>query len=232
MESPDTYTNKGGVTPCISANGASNAIVWAIYNAGGESPGTPCVLCAYNATNITQELYTSAQLPSRDSAGDAVKFTVPAIVNGKVYVGAQYALTVYGLGAFLPTPVIQPNGGYFTNQVMVSFSDSAAGASFYYTLSGTTPTINSTLYTAPFTLSNGAMVQVIASAGGAVSGVASASFVNSAALGSGLGLAGAYYSNQSGTFVPPPRWCAPTPPSISTGRAARPRPASARPISA
>jgi hypothetical protein len=34
--------------------------------------------------------------------------------------------------------------------------------------------------------------------------VASASFVNSAAAGSGLGLVGAYYSNQLGTFVPPP----------------------------
>jgi uncharacterized repeat protein (TIGR03806 family) len=204
VETPDGYDNKGGVTACISANGSSNAIAWAIYNAGGETPTAPCILRAYNATNLTQELYTSAQLPSRDSAGDAVKFTAPAIVNGKVYVGAQYTLTVYGLGSFLPTPAIQPDGGYFTNQVTISFSDAAAGASFYYTLDGTTPTINSTIYTAPFTLSSSATVQVIATAGGAVSGVASADFINSAALGGGLGLVGAYYSNQLATFVPPP----------------------------
>jgi uncharacterized repeat protein (TIGR03806 family) len=204
VETPDTYDNKGGATVSISANGASNAIAWAIYNAGGETPTAPCILRAYDATNLTRELYSSDQLPSRDSAGDAVKFTAPTIVNGKVYVGAQYSLTVYGLGAFLPTPAIQPDGGYFTNQAMVSFSDAKAGVSFYYTLDGTTPTINSTRYTAPFTVSSSAIVQVIASAGGAVSGVGSADFINSAALGSGLGLVGAYFSNQLGAFIPPP----------------------------
>ncbi|HUD49296.1 MAG TPA: PA14 domain-containing protein [Candidatus Baltobacteraceae bacterium] len=204
VESPDYYDNKGGVTPCISANGASNAIVWAIYNAGGESPATPAILRAYSATNLNQELYTSDQLPSRDSAGDAVKFVVPTIVNGKVYVGAQYTLTVYGLGAFLPTPVIQPDGGFFTNSVTVSFSDGKAGVSFYYTVDGTTPTIYSTLYAAPFTVSSSTIVQVIASADGAVSGVGTADFINSAAAGKGVGLVGAYYANQLGTFVAPP----------------------------
>jgi uncharacterized repeat protein (TIGR03806 family) len=111
---------------------------------------------------------------------------------------------VYGLGAFLPTPAIQPGGGFFTNQVTVSFSDAVAGASFYYTVNGNAPTIYSTFYKGPFTLTNTATVQVIASAAGAVSGVASASFINSAASGGGLGLVGAYFSNQVGTFVPPP----------------------------
>ncbi len=159
---------------------------------------------AYNAANLTQELYSSDLIPSRDSAGDAVKFTAPAIVNGKVYVGGQYNLTVYGLGAFLPTPTIQPDGGYFTNQVTVSFSDTRAGISFYYTTDGTSPTTNSTLYTGPFSVSSSSIVQVIAGLGNALSGIASADFINSATAGSGLGLMGAYYSGQVGTFVPPP----------------------------
>jgi uncharacterized repeat protein (TIGR03806 family) len=205
VETPDGYDNKGGATVCLSANGASDAIAWVVYNAGGETPTTPCILRAYNATNITQELYTSDQLPARDSAGDAVKFTAPTIVNGKVYVGAQYSLTVYGLSTiFVNTPLISPEGGIFTNSVLVSLSDATAGAALYYTLDGSTPTTNSTPYTAPFTLTNTATVQVIASEQGTVSQVAGASFVNGAGLGSGLGLVGSYYANQLGAFVPPP----------------------------
>ena len=112
MESPDTYDNKGGATASISANGTNNGIVWSIYNAGGTAPSTACVLRAYNATNLTQKLYSSDQITSRDMAGAAVKFTTPTIANGKVYVGAQYSLTVYGLAqSFVSTPVINPNGG-------------------------------------------------------------------------------------------------------------------------
>ena len=91
VETPDTFANKGGATASISANGTSNAIAWVIYNSGGQSPATPAVLRAYNATNLTQKLYASDQIPARDSAGSAVKFIVPTIANGKVYVADRGA---------------------------------------------------------------------------------------------------------------------------------------------
>lgn len=198
VETPDTYNNKGEATACISSDGTSNAIAWAIYNTGGQSPATPAVLRAYNATNLTQELYASDQLGARDAAGDAVKFTIPTIANGKVYVGAQYSLTVYGLGVFLDTPLIAPNGGTFTNSVTVSISDDAPGTTIYYTLDGSTPTTNSTLYTGPFVLTTSANVQAIAVRPGTVnSGVVSASFLDSSAIGQGTGLLGSYWSNTS-----------------------------------
>ncbi|HZR17224.1 MAG TPA: chitobiase/beta-hexosaminidase C-terminal domain-containing protein [Verrucomicrobiae bacterium] len=206
VESPDGYNNKGGASVSISANGTSNAIAWAMYNSGGQSPNTPAVLRAYNAANLTRELYSSDQIPSRDSAGDAVKFTLPTIANGKVYVGAQYSVTVYGLSlSFLDTPSITPNGGTFTNSVVVTITDSSPGVTIYYTIDGTVPTIRSSIYNGPFTLTNSAAVQAFAAKAGAVnSGVASAEFLDSSAIGSGTGLLGQYFANQLMTFVPPP----------------------------
>jgi len=212
VQTPDTYGNKGGATVCISANGTNNGIAWALANSGGQSPTTPCVLRAYNATNITQELYASDQLPSRDAAGNAVKFTAPAIVNGKVYVGAQYSLTVYGVASsFLAAPSISPNGGSFVSSVTITLSDADPAATIYYTIDGSTPTTNSLLYTIPFVLTNTASVQAIAVKPGAVnSAVASAGFVNTSAIGNGSGLLAYYWSNVTSTaftnvsFATPP----------------------------
>jgi Immunoglobulin I-set domain len=80
-----------GTTPSISANGTSNAIVWAVEN---NSTG---VLHAYNATNLTTELYNSNQAANnRDQFSDN-KYVTPMVANGKVYVGTPNSVVVFGL---------------------------------------------------------------------------------------------------------------------------------------
>jgi hypothetical protein len=91
LQTPPTKSSESysypGSTPSISANGTSNAIVWAVEN--GSSGG---VLHAYDATNLTNELYNSGPSAFSDN-----KYMVPTIANGKVYVGTPNSVVVFGL---------------------------------------------------------------------------------------------------------------------------------------
>ena len=87
-----------GCTPTISANGKHNAIVWALSSKHWSDPDQkPAALFAFDATDLTHELYSSEMNPSRDRAGVGLRFNIPTVVNGHVYVGAKYELDVYGL---------------------------------------------------------------------------------------------------------------------------------------
>jgi len=81
-----------GTSPAISANGTSNAILWAHENTN------PAVLHAYDAGNLASELYNSAQAANgRDQFGAGNKFITPVIADGKVFIGTQSGVAVFGL---------------------------------------------------------------------------------------------------------------------------------------
>ncbi len=86
-------------TVTVSANGNSNGIVWAVETDAYYATGShgAAVLHAYDARNLARELYNSKQRSARDNPGPASKFTVPTVVNGKVFVGTANQLSVYGL---------------------------------------------------------------------------------------------------------------------------------------
>lgn len=81
-----------GTFPVVSANGTSDAIVWAYENAG------TAVLHAYDATNLATELYNSNQAANgRDQFGAGNKFIAPAVADGKVFVASANSVAVFGL---------------------------------------------------------------------------------------------------------------------------------------
>ena len=81
-----------GTFPVVSANGTSNAIVWAYENT------SPAVLHAYAATNLATELYNSNQASSgRDQFGAGNKYIVPVVADGKVFVASTNSVAVFGL---------------------------------------------------------------------------------------------------------------------------------------
>src|SRR5262249_17239287 len=100
--------NFPGANPMISANGTSNGIVWVLdthlNGTGGHPASGPAVLHAYDATTL-KELYNTTINGLLDQLGNAVKFTVPTVANGKVYVGTQAGLYILGL---FPPPTSKP----------------------------------------------------------------------------------------------------------------------------
>jgi hypothetical protein len=79
-----------GTTPSVSANGTTNGIVWAIENSGA-------VLYAFDATDLTKELYNSNQAANNRDHFSGNKFITPMVVNGKVYLGTATSVAVFSL---------------------------------------------------------------------------------------------------------------------------------------
>ena len=129
-----------GSTPSISANGNSNGIVWTLQM------GSPAVLAAGNATNLTTELYNSTQATgNRDKLASGTKFAVPTVADGKVFVGNSNSVSVFGLlaGTFgfdAPAYSVAAGGGTATITVNRLGGTNGAVQVSYATVAGGTAT--------------------------------------------------------------------------------------------
>jgi sugar lactone lactonase YvrE len=105
--------------------------------------------------------------------------TIQAYASETGYQSSNYTTANYRLNLpVAPTPVISPAGGSFASAQTVSITDARAGATIYYTTDGTYPTLASTIYTGPITVSTSETVAAIASAGGySTSNPASAQYI-------------------------------------------------------
>ena len=161
---PPAASNKmgGGGHALITANGNSNGILWFIN--GSKD------LFAVDARTL-QVLYTSFQAANgRDTVPPLAHFATPIAADGKVFVGTQNSLTVYGLfpdlsvvggsgqsgvvASTLPVPLsvkaIDPYTGNVFPGLTVTFSDSGKGGTFHPPTAVTDGTGSaSTSYTLP-----------------------------------------------------------------------------------
>ena len=94
-------TGQNGAVLAVSSNGTTpgSAILWASYAASGDAEHTvsPGVLRAFDASDVTKELWNSHIDPNRDAVGSYAKFASPTIANGHVYLPTfSGAVVVYG----------------------------------------------------------------------------------------------------------------------------------------
>jgi PQQ enzyme repeat len=92
--SPASQSSKAfgasGAQISISANGANGGILWAIENGAG-------ILHAYDAANLTQEIYNSTQAAnSRDVLTTTVSAVSPTIAGGRVFIATKNGIVVFG----------------------------------------------------------------------------------------------------------------------------------------
>lgn len=97
-QSTNTFALRGSAI-AVSAYGTSNGVIWApeCINCLDSATGfTNEILHAYDASDLSRELYNTTQAGNRDFIGDGNKFITPLIANGRVYLGMTNGVTVFG----------------------------------------------------------------------------------------------------------------------------------------
>jgi fibronectin type 3 domain-containing protein len=119
----DSFGNLDG-GPTVSAIGTANGIVWALERGSGQ-------LRAYNAANLS-EIYNSSTV-SGDAPGSIMKYTVPMVANGSVFVGTGTSLVMYGLNSPPTLPPAAPSNlaiaSFSGSEVSLSWTDNSSASS-------------------------------------------------------------------------------------------------------
>lgn len=170
--------------PVTIASATANAVLYCTTD--GTTPTTSSPKCAQPTTVYQTEFLQAI-----------------AVASGKSPSAVASAGYVINLNA-APTPAFTPTGGTYSGAQQVTINDTLSGANIYYTLDGTMPTTNSTLYTGAITISQSATLNAIATSNGyANSGVASAAYtiVPPAAVPTFSPAGGSYTSAQAVTIA-------------------------------
>jgi Bacterial Ig-like domain (group 1) len=207
LETTAFYTLTG--VPSLSANGTENGILWLVRNTNNS--GTVTELSAFNASSPTPtEIYNTQDVSGRDGLYTTAHFAVPLVANGKVYVGTEEGLQVYGLfpeltpstgnnqSATVNTPItvsvqaINPYTGAGIPNVTVTFASGNKGTFGTNPVTTNSSGVASTTYTLPETAGIYALTATSA-------GYSTAALSETAVAGPAATLSVISGSSQSGT---------------------------------
>jgi len=148
----------------------------------------------YYTTNGTTPTTSSSvySAPVTVSASE----TLEAIAVKTGYTNSSVATAAYVIAPILPAPTFLPAGGTYATSQSVTISDSTAGTTIYYTTNGTTPTISSSVYSSPITVSASETLEAIAVEAGYTN-----SSVVTAAYTIGMALPAPTFSPAGGTYA-------------------------------
>lgn len=92
--------------------------------------------------------------------------TIRAISSAAGYADSSVVSSAYTINSPAPAPSITPPPGTYTSPQQIELSDALTNSKIYYTTDGSTPTIQSLLYTTPVSLNSTSTVQAVAIADG------------------------------------------------------------------
>jgi len=145
--SPVAGTYSSAQTVTISSTTSGTTIY---YTTNGTTPTTSSTLYSSAITVSTSE-------------------TVKALAVKTGYTNSAVGSAAYTIsGTIIATPTFSPGAGTYSSAQTVTISDATSGTAIYYTTNGTTPTISSTVYSAPITVSTSETVEAIAAPGQSV----------------------------------------------------------------
>ena len=185
------YTSNGSEIDVWVQNGSGGQV----WNLTGASAGYFTIA----SQDIVNAGVNSCIEPSGGSTASGAEIVIATCTNANA---EQWEFVAVGP---TPAPTFSPLGGTFTTVQTVTISDSISGAAIYYTTNGTTPSVGSTLYSGPISVSTSMTVEAVAIApGDSLSPVAAAAYtinLPTAATPTFSPVAGTYASPQSVTIV-------------------------------
>ena len=211
--SVDTPINLAINALVVSANGGANGILWTVSNQNTRTQ----LLSAYKAVPSNGHLsllWSSAQNLARDAPGQAARFAVPTVANGKVYVASgSNGVSVFGLLPKVPSVVVTPALGTvaftalnpatvavhvnpiagYVGKVSLTLSGLPAGATYSFTPAALTLAATQTTVTSNLSISMAGAAMPLASDYSVT--------VQASAAGGGSRYAGLRLSTRSALFT-------------------------------